>query len=258
MPSKKTKNDSSESFSAQVREEIISSVPKKQNERLAILAGAFTAAGEREILGEQYLEKLSDRVEGVPDIDPSSSVERRLFLRGVFISSGYFSDPEKNYRIELRASDINAVNIITHFLESENLSPSCAERGGIYAIYLKNGDDVSDYLGMIGAPVAMMKFESVRAEREVLARVNRTMNCDSGNTRRQAEAGAERNRLIRKLMDSDRAKDLSADLKEAAIINLANPGASISELGALMNPPISKSGMNHRLKKLIDIANSLD
>lgn len=258
MSSKKTKIDSAESFSSQVRDEITATVPKKQSERLAILAGAFIAAGQKSVLGEEYLDKLSDRAEGIPDIDPSSSNERRLFLRGVFISCGYCSDPSKSYRVELHADDMNAVGIITDFLNRENLSPSCAERGGIYAIYLKNGDDVSDFLGMIGAPVSMMKFESVRAEREVLARVNRTMNCDSGNTKRQAEAGAERNRLIRKLMESDKQKDLPQDLREAAEVNLANPGASISELGSLMNPPISKSGMNHRLKKLIDIANSLD
>lgn len=258
MPQKKAKIESAESFSSQVRNEVTSGFPKHEKEKLAILAGAFTAAGDKSVLGEEYLEKLSDRVEGIPDIDPTSSSERRAFLRGVFISSGYCSDPSKNYRIELHANDINAVRIITDFLEREGLAPSCAERGGIYAIYLKNGDDVSDFLGIIGAPVSMMKFESVRAEREVIAKVNRTLNCDSGNTKRQAEAGAERNRLIRKLMESDKVKELSPDLREAAEINLSNPGASISELGALMNPPISKSGMNHRLKKLIDIANSLD
>ena len=258
MSSKKTKIEPVESFSSQVRDEVTSVIPKKVNEKLAILAGAFTAAGDRESLGESFLEKLSNRAEGVPDIDPTSSKERRLFLRGVFISSGYCSDPSKNYRVELHAGDINAVHIIADFLEREGLSPSCAERGGIYAIYLKNGDDVSDYLGMIGAQVSRCNFESVRAEREVLAKVNRTMNCDSGNTKRQAEAGAERNRLIRKLMESEKVKELSPDLKEAAEVNLANPGASISELGSLMNPPISKSGMNHRLKKLMDIANSLD
>lgn len=257
MSPKRAKSET-ESFSSQVREEVTSVVPKKHAQKLAILAGAFIAAGDGSVLGEEYLEKLSDRAEGIPDIDPSSSVERRLFLRGVFISSGYCSDPAKSYRIELHACDINAVKIITDFLERENLTPSCAERGSIYAIYLKNGDDVSDFLGMIGAGNSMMRFESIRAEHEVLAKVNRTMNCDSGNTKRQAEAGAERNRLIRKLMESDKSRDIPADLREAAMVNLANPGASISELGSLMNPPISKSGMNHRLKKLMDIANSLD
>lgn len=254
MTSKKTRSDSS-SFSARVRDEVTASIPKKSKDRLAILAGSFVAEGDgRAIFASEYFDRLAERDEEVPDIDPGDSRDRRNFLKGVFIAAGYCSDPSKSYRIELHVPDLGAVNIVTGLLEAERLAPSCAQRDGMYAVYLKNGDDVADFLGMIGASNMWLEFENVRAEHEVLGNINRAMNCDLGNTKRQAEAGAVRNEAIRRLMNSDKAKDLSDDLRMAAEVNLANPGASLKELGELMDPPISKSGMNHRIKKLLELA----
>lgn len=242
-------------FSSRVRDEITSSVPKKAASRLAVLAGSIVAqGGGRSIHGEEYFERVAARNDGVPDVDPTLSADRRNFLKGVFIASGYCSDPASKYRIELHLPELDGVMIVSGLLEAEGLSPSCAQRDGMYAVYLKNGDNVSDFLGMIGANHSRLEFESIRAQREVLGNINRTVNCDMANTKRQAEAGAVRNEAIRRLMESDLAAELPDDLRQAAEVNLANPGASIKELGEMMNPPISKSGMNHRIKKLMEMA----
>ena len=182
----------------------------------------------------------------------------RSFLRGAFLACGYCSDPHKTYRIELHIRNTGIVETMNDMLKGQNIKPSRIIRDAVTVLYISNGDSVSDFLGMIGATSAMLDFENIRAEHELLGSVTRTVNCDSGNTRRQAEAGAKRTEMIQKLMDSPLASSLPAPLAEAARAHLENPGASIADLGRMMNPPIGKSGMNHRLTKLMEIANSLD
>ena len=103
----------------------------------------------------------------------------------------------------------------------------------------------------------MMEFENVRAQKDVNSKVTRTVNCDEGNTKRQAEAAAQRNELITKVMESGLSGKLSPELREAAKAAMENPGASLADLGAMMDPPIGKSGMRHRLDKIAEFANSL-
>jgi DNA-binding protein WhiA len=117
---------------------------------------------------------------------------------------------------------------------------------------------VSDFIGHAGATGAMLEFENIRAEKTVSGGVTRVMNCDNGNARRLADAAASRNNLIKKLMKSPKAAKLTPELRQAAEAALGNPGASIAELGQMMDPPIGKSGMSHRLSKLTELANSLD
>ncbi|MBQ1895172.1 MAG: DNA-binding protein WhiA [Clostridiales bacterium] len=182
----------------------------------------------------------------------------RSFLRGAFLACGYCSDPHKTYRIELHIHNKGIVESMTDMLIGQDIHPSQVIRDSATVLYISNGDSVSDFLSMIGATASMLAFENIRAEHELLGSVVRTVNCDSGNTKRQAEAGARRTELIRKLMQSPKASQLPESLAEAARVHLENPGASIAELGKMMDPPIGKSGMNHRLEKLLQIANSID
>ena len=103
----------------------------------------------------------------------------------------------------------------------------------------------------------MMEFENIRAEKDVKSKVTRTVNCDEGNTKRQAEAAALRNELITRVMESGKANKLPPELRDAAKAHMENPGASLAELGAMMDPPIGKSGMRHRLDKIAEFAKSL-
>lgn len=182
----------------------------------------------------------------------------KSFLRGVFLSCGYCSNPEKAYRIDLLIKNQDIVMSVISTLYALNVEPSVTMRDDLTVVYFKGGDEVSDFLGFIGAVSSVLRFENIRAEHEVKKRVVRLMNCDSGNFQRQADAGARRTHLFEKLLASSEGALLPDELKEAAKVAIMNPGASIAELGKLMNPPLTKSGMNHRLKKLEDLANSLN
>jgi len=237
-----SKRDNPDSFNSGIKDEITAHLPKGEVKLQAMAAGISYASDEDSVL-------LGDPTD--PDF-------RRYFLRGVFLECGYCSDPAKTYRIELHIKNPAACEIVMEILESEDIKAAASERNGTSVIYIRNGDSVSDFLGVIGAGKSRLDFENIRAEKEVYGSVNRTMNCDTANAGRQAEAGARRNEAFQKIKGSDEYKKLPQELRDALNIHLENPGASIAELGKMMDPPIGKSGMNHRLNKLLEIANGLD
>ena len=183
--------------------------------------------------------------------------DARRFLRGAFWGCGYCTDPSKGYRIEFVVKEPENATLISAALDVLSLKHVRAERKGSFTLYFKNGDDVSDFLSYIGSPSAMMEFENIRAAKDVNSKVVRAVNCDEGNTKRQAEAAASRNEMITKVMNSGLANRLSPELREAAKAHMENPGASLAELGQMMDPPIGKSGMRHRLDKIAEFAESL-
>ena len=204
-------------------------------------------------LFDRVLELLSSIENGNLTIE-----EARRLLRGAFWGTGYCSDPVKNYRIEFIVQSKRAADIVSASLNTLSIKHIRAERKTGYAVYFKNGDDVSDFLSYIGSPSAMMEFENIRAGKDVNSQVTRTVNCDEANSKRQADAAAARNELITKVMNSGKANKLSPELREAARAHMENPGASLVELGAMMDPPIGKSGMRHRLDKIAEFAKSLE
>ena len=203
-------------------------------------------------LPERCAELLSDITNG-----KLATEDARRLLRGAFWGSGYCSNPSKSYRIEFIFQDEKTADLISFCLNTLSIKHIKTERENAFAVYFKNGDDVSDFLGYIGSPSAMMEFENIRIEKDINSKVIRTLNCDEGNTKRQADAAAARNELISKVMNSGKANKLSPELREAAKAHMENPGASLAELGAMMDPPIGKSGMRHRLDKIAEFAKSL-
>lgn len=181
----------------------------------------------------------------------------RYFMRGIFLGCGYISDPQKTYRTEFHIANGACAILAVGALGTLGINASLTSRDSYAQIYFKAGDSVSDFLGYIGAVKAVLEFENIRASKEVNRQVSRTVNCDESNSRRQSEAGVSRNGKIGRLLRSDTAKNLTPELKAAAEATLENPGASIAELGAMMDPPISKSGMNHRISKLLELAENL-
>ena len=250
--------DNKESFSKQVKAEAAALPVKKEEDKRSLASGIImpgTAVRDyaAEVLGKcrDELNKSNEKI----SLDPKNGA--RLFLRGVFLSCGYITDPKSAYRIEFRPVNKEAADVITGILSGYDIPYTEAVRGEVHAVYVRNGDAVSDILGLMGASTARLTFESIRAEREMNSGVNREVNCDSGNTGRQADAAARRGELIGKLMASPEAEKLPRSLYEAAVVHQQNPGASIAELGKMMNPPIGKSGMNHRLTRLLEIAESM-
>ena len=177
------------------------------------------------------------------------------FLRGAFLAGGSVTDPGKGYHMEL-ATTHQAVARETELLVREvmNFSPKTARRGGAQVLYLKQSEQISDFLTCLGAPVAAMGIMEARLEKELNNKVNRRCNCDDANTSKVVEAAQEQLGVIRRLRELGMLDSLPDKLRQAALAREENPSASLSELAAMMEPPITKPAMNNRMKKLTELA----
>lgn len=177
------------------------------------------------------------------------------FLRGAFLAGGSVTDPGKGYHMEL-ATTHQAVARETELLVREvmDFSPKTARRGGAQVLYLKQSEQISDFLTCLGAPVAAMGIMEARLEKELNNKVNRRCNCDDANTSKVVEAAQEQLGVIRQLRERGLLDSLPEKLRQAAAAREENPSASLSELAAMMEPPITKPAMNNRMKKLTLLA----
>lgn len=177
---------------------------------------------------------------------------KAAFLRGAFLAGGSVTDPEKGYHIEI-ATNHGSVVRETYALAEEILGfyPKIARRGGGHVLYLKQSELISDFLTFLGAPVAAMGIMEARLEKELNNKVNRRCNCDEANTSKVVEAAQEQLAAIRILRERGMIEHLPNKLQQAALAREENPAASLTELASMMEPPITKPAMNHRLKKLV-------
>ena len=177
------------------------------------------------------------------------------FLRGAYLAGGSVTDPEKGYHLEL-ATTHQSVAAESFLLLSEALGfdPKKAKRGGGQVLYFKQSDQISDCLTFLGAPVAAMGIMEAKLEKELNNKINRRCNCDDANISKVVEAAQEQLAAIRTLRLRGVVEQLPNKLQQAIIAREKNPEASLSELAAMIEPPISKPAMNHRLKKLLELA----
>ena len=180
---------------------------------------------------------------------------KAAFLRGAFLAGGSVSDPEKGYHMEI-ATYHQSVARETYALMQEIVGfyPKSTQRAGGQVLYLKNSDLISDFLTFLGAPVAAMGIMEARLEKELNNKVNRRCNCDDANTSKVVEAAQEQIAAIQILKERGLLDNIPGKLKQAAEAREANPSSSLSELAAMMDPPITKPAMNQRLKKLLQMA----
>lgn len=183
---------------------------------------------------------------------------RAAFLRGAFLSGGSVTDPEKGYHLELTTTHAGVSRQTQSLIfEAVGISTKSAVRGGGYVLYLKQSDIISDLLTYLGAPLAAMGIMEAKLEKELNNKVNRRCNCDEANTSKVVEAAQEQLLAIRILREQGKLQSLPNKLLQAALVREENPSASLTELAALVEPPISKPAMNHRLKKLVAAAKEL-
>ena len=198
---------------------------------------------------------------GVRHVPPEETVRfaccKKAFVRAAFLMCGAISNPEKGYHMEIAAP----TEALAHFIEEQltyfEINVKIVRRKSKYVAYLKRAEDIADMLTLLGAAGARMAFENVRVKKEVSNRVNRQLNCDSSNINRvmsAAEAQIEDIRTIDREIGLDR---LPRTLKEMAEVRANNPETALAELGELLEPPIGKSGVNARLRRLADIAEKL-
>ena len=180
---------------------------------------------------------------------------KAAFLRGAFLSGGSVTDPVKGYHLEL-ATTHHSVAKESYLIIQETLGflPKLASRSGGQVVYLKHSEQIADFLTFLGASVASMGIIEARLEHELNNQVNRRCNCDDANITKVVEASQEHLNAIRILRERGQFDTLPEKLKQAALVREDNPEASLSELAGLIEPKISKPAMNHRLKRLVELA----
>ena len=180
---------------------------------------------------------------------------RTAFLRGAFLAGGSVTDPVKGYHIELTTTHqavARETNLLIH--DALGILPKIASRSGSVVLYVKQSENISDFLTLLGASVAAMGVMEARLEKELNNKVNRRCNCDDANISKVVEAAQEQLSAIRILRDLGMLEKLPGKLQQAAAAREKNPESSLSELAAMMDPPITKPAMNQRLKKFMELA----
>ncbi|MBR2937977.1 MAG: DNA-binding protein WhiA [Oscillospiraceae bacterium] len=180
---------------------------------------------------------------------------KAAFLRGAFLAGGSVTDPAKGYHLEFATTHGSVARECNSLIQEVlGLQPKTATRSGVCMLYVKQSDLIADCLTYLGAPVAAMGIIETKLEKELNNNVNRRCNCDDANTSKTVEAAQEQLSAIRTLQAQSRYQSLPVKLQQAAEARLENPEASLMELAAMMQPPISKPAMNHRLQKLVQKA----
>lgn len=182
---------------------------------------------------------------------------KRAFLRGAFLGAGSISNPEKSYHIEFVCTNRKQASQIKLLINGFGLDSKVILRKNSYVVYLKEGSQIVDLLNIMEAPISLMKMENVRILKEMRNTVNRKVNCETANINKTVSAAAKQAEDIEYIENKMGLNKLPDTLREVAILRLANPEASLKELAEISTSGIGKSGINHRLRKLSEIAEEL-
>ena len=178
---------------------------------------------------------------------------RTAFLRGAFLAGGSVTDPMKGYHLELATSHYYVGRELPALLREAGFEPKETERKGNHVVYFKHSDHIEDFLTFLGAPVSAMAVMAAKIERDLRGSVNRQVNCDSANLDKTVAAAREQLAAIDRLRDAGRLDSLPDKLREVAALRLAHPEDTLAQLAERCDPPITKSALNHRLRKLVEL-----
>ena len=220
-----------------------------------------------EICEDKYVEKLiqalklSDTAEGkMPEdgiVNPlliKNSCCRRAFLRGMYLAAGSMSDQEKSYHLEFVCRTEHQAVQLQEIICDFQIEARVIVRKNHFIVYIKEGSGIVDLLNVTGAHVSLMNLENLRIVKEMRNSINRRVNCEAANITKTVNASSKQTEDIILIQNTLGLKGLPDSLREIAEIRLEYPDATLKELGRYLNPPVGKSGVNHRLRKLSEIA----
>lgn len=206
---------------------------------------------EPEIKRKVYVAKfMPSNLKNVEELKQEE--EKKALVRGIFLGSGSVNDPNKKYHLEILLKERDISQYIQNILKQANIKTKILENNN--TIYIKEGEEISKFLAYIGAPQAVLKFEEIRVMRDIRNNVNRVVNCETANLNKVVSAAVVQIEAIKFLKKMKKFEELPDNLIEIAELRIENPEVSLKELGELLENPIGKSGVNHRLKKIIEIA----
>lgn len=192
--------------------------------------------------------------EKIVDIDIEEEEIQKAVVRGAFMASGSINEPNKKYHLELIFSTKENAKYIFYIIENFGIECKIIKRKEKYSLYIKDGEEISKFLALIGAKKAVLDYEEIRVIREMRSNVNRIVNCETANINKTINVAVSQISDINFLKENNKFEELPEGLKEIANIRIENPESSLVELGKLLKEPIGKSGVNHRLKKIQEIA----
>lgn len=187
----------------------------------------------------------------------SSPCCKRAYIRGAFLCSGSLCNPEKTYHMEFVNSSLEHAQQLKNIINSFDIDSKIIQRKGYYVIYIKEGEQIVDILNIISAHKSLMNLENVRIIKDVRNNVNRIVNCETANLNKVVSASVKHRQEIEYIKNRVGLDYLPKQLEEIANVRMMYPDLSLKELGEMLNPPVGKSGVNHRLKKISIIAENL-
>lgn len=275
------------SFSSDIKTELARQHSKSKHCQVAELAAMIMQEGRIsmhpyslsfETENPMLLEKYAILLKRAFDIDVSKELEsqdckriveaiqglylektccKRAFIRGAFMASGSMSDPNKSYHFEIVCRTPEQAARLQELMKEFETEPKIVERKNHYVVYLKEGTQIVDMLNVMEAYVSLMNLENVRILKEMRNSVNRKVNCETANIGKTVTAAVKQIADIELIRDTEGLDSLPMPLREIAQIRLEHPEAPLKDLGQFMDPPVGKSGINHRLRKLAAIAENI-
>ena len=182
---------------------------------------------------------------------------KRAYIRGAFLGGGSISNPEKTYHLEFVTHNLDYAKELSDLINSYGLSSKVIQRKSSYVIYIKEGEQIVDLLNIIGAHSSLLELENIRIMKEMRNNVNRLVNCETANLSKTVNAAVRQVESIKMIQNEIGLNRLPKNLREIAELRLEYPDESLKELGAMLNPPVGKSGVNHRLRRIEKIAEEL-
>lgn len=234
-----------------------------------LIRKAFSFQIDTSVRGHQYLVYILDAddaltffkalkcMEGkalVHELVVQRSCCKRAFVRGLFLACGSVTDPERGYHLEMALGSMGKAREVLRLLKAFEVEARIVERKKNYIVYVKEGSRIVDMLNVMEAHVALMEFENVRIVKEMRNSINRKVNCETANIKKTVSASARQISDIQYIKDTSGFGTLPKGLADIANLRLEHAEVSLKELGSMLDPPIGKSGVNHRLRRLSEIA----
>lgn len=205
----------------------------------------------RDCISEVTIKEDKINIKNLTDV---SENEKKAIIRGAFLGAGSINNPEKKYHLEINLSNKINLDYLFEIISSMNIKCKKLELDKKYSIYIKDGEEISLLIALMGANKSVLDFEDIRVQREMRGKVNRIVNCQTANLNKTINASVEQIEAIKNLQMSHKFNKLDENLKEIALLRLEYPDMPLIELGKKLKNPVGKSGVNYRLKKIIEIS----
>lgn len=210
------------------------------------------------VQGKNYIVTFNKELLNLESTKIESTDEKRAVIRGAFMGSGLIHNPNNKYHLEITFISKEQKQMVQSLMLEFGIESKNLERKKGYSLYIKEGETISNFLAVIGANTAVVRYEEIRVLKEKRNNINRIVNFETANLNKTISAAVLQVQAINKIKEKNKFDELPENLREIAILRLEYPEANLLELGQMLSNPIGKSGTNHRLNKLLQIAKELD